>query len=122
MSNDTSRIEIITGRERRRRYSAEHKLQLVEETMQPGMTVSAVARLQGVTPSLLFKRRQLMSEGGRTAVRADEDVVGSLCRSFRKLTSPGLELPPLNRTRGWLRMAFNELMRRAHLQAAMGMI
>ena len=77
MSNDTSRIEIITGRERRRRYSAEHKLQLVEETMQPGMTVSAVARLHGVSPSLLFKWRQLMSEGGRTAVRADEDVVGS---------------------------------------------
>jgi transposase len=77
MSNDTSRIEIITGRERRRRYSAEHKLQLVEETMQPGMTVSAVARLHGVSPSLLFKWRQLMSEGGRTAVRADEDVVYS---------------------------------------------
>jgi transposase len=45
--------------------------------MQPGMTVSAVARLHGVSPSLLFKWRQLMSEVGRTAVRADEDVVGS---------------------------------------------
>ena len=45
--------------------------------MQPGMTVSAVARLHGVSPSLLFKWRQLMSEGGRTAVKADEDVVGS---------------------------------------------
>jgi transposase len=29
-------VEIITGRERRRRYSAEQKLRLVEETMQPG--------------------------------------------------------------------------------------
>ena len=77
MPNEPSRIEIITGRERRRRYSAEHKLQLVEQTMQPGMTVSAVARLHGVSPSLLFKWRQLMSEGGRTAVKADEDVVAS---------------------------------------------
>src|SRR5262249_24751634 len=77
MSNEASRIEIITGRERRRRYTAGHKLQLVEETLQPGMTVSAVARLHGVSPSLLFKWRQLMSEGGRTAVRADEEVVGS---------------------------------------------
>ena len=77
MSNDTSRIEIITGRERRRRYSAEQKLALVEETMQPGMTVSAVARLHGVSPSLLFKWRQLMSQGGRAAVRADEDVVAA---------------------------------------------
>jgi transposase len=77
MPNESLRIEIITGHERRRRYSAEHKLRLVEETLQPGVTVSAVARLHGVSPRLLFKWRQLMSEGGRTAVRADEDVVGS---------------------------------------------
>jgi len=51
MSNDTSRIEIITVRGCRRRYSGEHKLQLVEETMQPSMTVSVVARLHGVSPS-----------------------------------------------------------------------
>ena len=77
MPNDTTRIEIITGRERRRRYSAEQKLRLVEETMQPGMTVSAVARLHGVSPSLLFNWRRLMSEGGQVAVRADEDVVAA---------------------------------------------
>ena len=75
MPNDTTRIEIITGRERRRRYSAEEKLRLVEETMLPGMTVSAVARLHGVSPSLLFNWRRLMSEGGQVAVKADEDVV-----------------------------------------------
>ena len=55
MPNETTRVEIITGRERRRRYSAEQKLAMVEETMQAGMTVSAVARLRGVSPSLLFK-------------------------------------------------------------------
>jgi transposase-like protein len=90
MPNEPPRIEIVTGNERRRRYSAEHKLQLVEETVQPRMTVSAVARLHGVSPSLLFKWRQLMSEGGRTAVRADEDVVGSLapvaCASWRPVS------------------------------------
>ncbi len=52
MPNDPTRIEIITGREPRRRNSAEQKLALVEETMQPGMTVSAVARLRGVSPCL----------------------------------------------------------------------
>jgi transposase len=50
MSNDRNRVEIITGRERRRRYSAEQKLAFVEETMQPGMTVSAVARQRGAPP------------------------------------------------------------------------
>lgn len=77
MPNDPTRIEIITGRERRRRYSAEQKLALVEQTMQPGMTVSAVARQHGVSPSLLFGWRRLMSEGGQVAVRADEDVVAA---------------------------------------------
>jgi transposase len=41
------------------------------------MTVSAVARLHGVSPSLLFKWRELMSQGGQVAVKADEDVVAA---------------------------------------------
>ena len=77
MPNDTTRVEIITGHERRRRYTANEKLTLVDATMQPGMTVSAVARLHGVSPSLLFKWRQLMSQGGQVAVKADEDVVAA---------------------------------------------
>lgn len=75
MPNTTERVEIITGRERRRRYSAEYKLALVEETMLPGMTVSAAARIHGVSPSLLFNWRRLMTQGGQVAVKADEEVV-----------------------------------------------
>lgn len=77
MSKPVERVEIITGRERRRRYTAAEKVRLVEETAQPGMTVSAVARLRGVSPSLLFGWRRLMAEGGFEAVRADEDVVAA---------------------------------------------
>jgi transposase len=77
MPNDPAHVEIITGRERRRRYTANEKLTLVEATLQPGMTVSAVARLHGVSPNLLFKWRQLMSQGGQVAVKADEDVVAA---------------------------------------------
>jgi transposase len=75
MSKPVERVEIITGIQRRRRYTAEEKVRLVEQTMQPGMTVSAVARLYGVAPSLLFQWRRRMSEGGQEAVRADEEVV-----------------------------------------------
>ena len=75
MSKPVERVEIITGIHRRRRYAAEEKVRLVEQTMQPGMTVSAVARLYGVAPSLLFQWRRRMSEGGQEAVRADEEVV-----------------------------------------------
>ena len=77
MPNDPTRVEIITGRERRRRYSADHKLRLVEETMQPGMTVSAVTRLHGISPSLLFQWRRRMAEGGKAAIQADDDVVAA---------------------------------------------
>ena len=45
MSKLVARVEIITGIHRRRRYTAEEKVRLVEQTIQPGMTVSAVARL-----------------------------------------------------------------------------
>ena len=81
MSQPIDRVEIISGTHRRRRYSAQEKVRLVEQTLQPGMTVSAVARLQGLIsfgaqpPSLLFQWRRRMSEGGHEAVRADEEVV-----------------------------------------------
>ena len=55
MSKPIERVEIITGIQRRRRYTAEEKVRLVEETMQPGMTVSAVARLHGVSQTLRAK-------------------------------------------------------------------
>ena len=45
--------------------------------MQPGMSVSYVARRNGVSPSLLFSLKRRMLEGGFEAVRADEDVVGA---------------------------------------------
>jgi transposase len=54
MSKPVERVEIISGIQRRRRYTAEEKVRLVEQTMQPGITVSAVARLCNVIPSLLF--------------------------------------------------------------------
>jgi transposase len=75
MSETCSRVEVITGVARRRRFSLKQKLAIVEETMQPGMSISYVARRHGLSPSLVFRWRRLMSDGGREAVRADDDVV-----------------------------------------------
>jgi transposase len=77
MSDTFSKVEVITGVARRRRFSAELKLAVVAETMQPGMSVSYVARRHGLSPSLVFRWRQLMSEGGKEAVRADDAVVAA---------------------------------------------
>ncbi len=75
MSDDFQRIEVITGTARRRRWTTEEKLRIVEESLQPDMTVSYVARQHGVAPNLLFRWRKLMREGGGEAVRADGAVV-----------------------------------------------
>jgi transposase len=70
-------VEVITGVARRRRFTAEQKLSVGNETLQPGMSISYVARRHGLSPSLVFRWRRLMSEGGKEAVRANEDVVAA---------------------------------------------
>ncbi len=72
-----SRVEVITSVQRRRRWSAADKVRLIEEAMQPGMSVSFVARRAGIAPSQLFAWKRRMAEGGQSAVEADEDVVGA---------------------------------------------
>jgi transposase len=77
MSDDYQRIELITGTARRRYWSTEQKLRIIEESFEPGETVSSVARRNGVAANLLYRWRRLMSEGGVTAVGSDEPVVGN---------------------------------------------
>jgi transposase len=56
-------VEIITGRERRRRWSTDDKLRLVAEMAEPGMRVRAVAARHGVCESLLFTWRRQVRDG-----------------------------------------------------------
>jgi transposase len=56
-------VEIITGRERRRRWSIEQKLKVVGETQEPGARVSQVAARHGVCESLVFSWRRQAREG-----------------------------------------------------------
>src|SRR5437763_237346 len=83
MSDTFSKVEVITGVARRRRFSTDLKLAVIAETMQPGMSISYVARRHGLSPSLVFRWRRLMSEGGREAVRADDEVVPAAERVYR---------------------------------------
>jgi transposase len=67
--------EILEGVERRRRWSAEEKLRMVEETDDPGKSVSLVARRYGLAPNQVFKWKRLIRQGSLSAVTADEEVV-----------------------------------------------
>jgi len=75
MEGVNEEVEVLTGGERRRRWSVAEKVRLVEQTYQPGMSVSLVARRHGVAANLLFRWRKLMREGGLSAVGANEPVV-----------------------------------------------
>lgn len=68
-------IEELLGPERRRRRSPQEKIAIVQETLQPGMTVSHVARLHGVNANQIFAWRKQYQEGSLTAIMAGEDVV-----------------------------------------------
>lgn len=52
------RMEIITGRERRRRWSAEEKLRILEEASWPGCSAAAVARRHDILPQQLYAWRR----------------------------------------------------------------
>jgi transposase len=53
MSETFSKVELITGVARRRRFTTEQKLAVVSETLQPGMSISYVARRHGLSPMTL---------------------------------------------------------------------
>ena len=53
----------MLGAERRRRWSYDEKVRLVEETLQAGETVCGVARRHGVAHSLLFTWRRQARQG-----------------------------------------------------------
>jgi transposase len=54
----SQRIEIITGHERRRRFTDVDKARLVSEAAQPGESVAIVARRHGICSSLLYRWRR----------------------------------------------------------------
>ncbi len=74
-NNKQEVMEVLTGPERRRRWSADEKLAMVRESFEPGKSVSMVARQHGVNPNQLFHWRKLYQDGSLSAVSAGEEVV-----------------------------------------------
>ena len=60
--------EVLSGPERRRRWSSEEKASLVSETAQPGASVAEIARRHGISRSLLYSwRREALARNGVAA-------------------------------------------------------
>jgi transposase-like protein len=56
-------MEIITGVERRRRWSLEEKLRIVAETEQPGFGIAEIARRYEISRGLLWNWRSQIRRG-----------------------------------------------------------
>ncbi|TIL05902.1 IS3-like element IS2 family transposase [Escherichia coli] len=65
----------VLGPEKRRRRTTQEKIAIVQQSFEPGMTVSLVARQHGVAASQLFLWHKQYQEGSLTAVAAGEQVV-----------------------------------------------
>lgn len=79
---------------RRRQFPDELKRQIVMETLAPGMSVSAVARLYGVTPPCVFRWRKLMGLGASNAPAAFASVrISEDAGDASQAPIPGAQLP-----------------------------
>jgi transposase len=93
MTSHNPKIEVLSGPERRRRWSTAEKLAIIQETYEPDATVTIVARRYGIQPNQLFTWRKLASHGALTATAAQEDVVPA--SEYRSLQNQVKELQRL---------------------------
>ena len=103
----TDSVEVIVKDQRRRRWSPSEKAALVRRTYEPGMTVSLVARQEGVAASLLFQWRKLDRQGALMAMSAGEAVVPA-----SELAAARAEIAKLQRVLGKKTME-NEILKEA---------
>ncbi|MGY6251672.1 IS66-like element accessory protein TnpA [Bosea thiooxidans] len=68
------RVEVINGAGGRRRWSADEKARILEETLAPGAIVSEVARQHGLRPQQVF--------GWRRDARIDKGSAGAAMPPF----------------------------------------
>ena len=111
-TRNTETIEVITRDQRRRRWSLGEKSALVRRTYELGMSVSLVARQEGVAASLLFQWRKLERQGALMAVSAGETVVPA-----SELVAARAEIAKLQRVLGKKTLE-NEILKEAVEYAA----
>jgi transposase len=87
------RVEIITGRERRRRWSEDERRQLTAAAFAPGAVVAHVARCHGVAESCLYAWRKRFAGAPRDGTSDQPRLIPVLVDGV-SLPSPALPLAP----------------------------
>ena len=84
-----SRVEVLSGPERRRRWSAEQKRSMVAEAFAPGASVCEVARRRDVVAGQIYRWRNEL----RTAAAGFTEVVVAAAPSEQSRTDvPAVEI------------------------------
>jgi transposase len=74
-STNEAKVHVVTSVERRRYWSPFEKKSIVEETQEPGKSLSYVARQHNLSPSQIFRWRRQYEEGALTGVGSEEKVI-----------------------------------------------
>ena len=78
VESNISRLEVLEGPTGRRHWPDEVKAQIVAESFEPGVKVSAVARRHGLLPQHLTAWRRLAREGRLVLASAGEESFAQL--------------------------------------------
>jgi transposase len=70
-----SAVTVLSGPERRRRWTSAEKTRIVEESLAPGASVAEVARERDIHPNLLHLWRRQARLAGEAAARQRSDLV-----------------------------------------------
>ena len=84
-----SRVEVMSGPERRRRWSEDQKRAIVAEAFAPGASVREVARRVDIVPGQIYRWRR---EFGNAAVGFAEVVVSSSSHERSVADAPAVEI------------------------------
>ncbi len=94
-SAKTSPMVEIVNITPRRRWSVAEKIRMIEASMAEGQFISQVARACGVAPNLLYRWRKHRSDGDKTAIEANDEVV-----SVAEVNAHKKQIRPLERVLG----------------------
>jgi transposase-like protein len=88
------RVEVITGPERRRRWSVEQNRAIVAESLTPGAVVAEIARRADICPGWIYRWRREIRVGSGFAPVLDYSVdPGSISPAARPAIAPGYQVP-----------------------------
>src|SRR5450631_2956349 len=102
------RVEVLGGVERRRRWSRDDKMRIIEETLAPGAVVTEIARRHGIATSLVFtwRRARLATVTSAGPRFVPVQVAAAAAESLRTIEAPAAM--PARKRRGLIEIELGD--------------